>query len=33
MPVIGFLPIAATSSVASGASSSEIKKGSPPPRT
>ena len=31
MPVIGSLPMAATSSFASGASSSEIKKGSPPP--
>ena len=31
MPVIGSLPMAATSSVASGASSSEIRKGSPPP--
>lgn len=29
MPVIRFLPTAATSFVASGASSSEIRKGSP----
>jgi hypothetical protein len=28
---IGFLPVAATRSVASNASSSEIRKGSPPP--
>ena len=31
MPVIGSLPIAATSSGASSASSSETRKGSPPP--
>jgi hypothetical protein len=30
MPVIGSLPTAATSSVASAASSSEMRKGSPP---